>query len=137
MSKLDNMKPNAHSKSTIWGLLKEIFKLIITIGNLGISYIEDWSRVLLKMAINDTKVIDDVGQEYDPTELEESVERAEYFVDEVDKDWQRDMEQDWNGGITNGVTNSYLDNTIAATNPPIYDGVYDDDNDSTNDGDEK
>ena len=124
---------NAHSKSTIWGLLKEIFKLIITIGNLGISYIEDWSRVLLKMAINDTKVIDDVGQEYDPTELEESVERAEYFVDEVDKDWQRDMEQDWNGGITNGVTNSYLDNTIAATNPPIYDGVYDDDND----GDEK
>ena len=129
---------NAHSKSTIWGLLKEIFKLIITIFNLGISYIEDWSRVLLKMAIrsttnNDTKVIDDVGQEYDPTELEESVERAEYFVDEVDKDWQRDMEQDWNGG----VTNSYLDNTIAATNPPIYDGVYDDDNDSTNDGDEK
>jgi hypothetical protein len=131
--------PNAHSKSTIWGLLKEIFKLIITIGNLGISYIEDWSRVLLKSAIDsrDTKVIDDVGQEYDPTELEESVERAEYFVDEVDKDWQRDMEQDWNGGITNGVTNSYLDNTIAATNPPIYDGVYDDDNDSTNDGDEK
>jgi hypothetical protein len=135
MSKLDNMKPNAHSKSTIWGLLKEIFKLIITIFNLGISYIEDWSRVLLKMAIrsttnNDTKVIDDVGQEYDPTELEESVERAEYFVDEVDKDWQRDMEQDWNGG----VTNSYLDNTIAATNPPIYDVVYDDDD---NDGDEK
>ena len=133
MSRHDNMKhtPNAHSKSTIWGLLKEIFKLIITIGNLGISYIEDWSRVLLKSAIDsrDTKVIDDVGQEYDPTELEESVERAEYFVDEVDKDWQRDMEQDWNGG----VTNSYLDNTIAATNPPIYDGVYDDDND----GDEK
>ena len=67
MSKLDNIKPNrsttnAHSKSTIRSLLKEIFKLIITIGNLGISYIEDWSRVLLKSAIDsrDTKVIDDV-----------------------------------------------------------------------------
>ena len=112
--------PNAHSKSTIWGLLKEIFKLIITIFNLGISYIEDWSRVLLKMAIrsttnNDTKVIDDVGQEYDPTELEESVERAEYFVDEIDKDW--------NGGNTN---------TTNIKKKPIYDGVYDD-----NDGDIK
>jgi len=128
MSKLDNMKhsssnglrPNAHSKSTIRSLLKEIFKLIITIGNLGISYIEDWSRVLLKMAINDTngqrpKVIDDVGQEYDPTELEESVERAEYFVDEIDKDW--------NGGNTN---------TTNIKKKPIYDGVYDD-----NDGDIK
>ena len=133
MSKLDNMKhsssnglrPNAHSKSTIRSLLKEIFKLIITIGNLGISYIEDWSRVLLKSAIrsttnNDTngqrpKVIDDVGQEYDPTELEESVERAEYFVDEIDKDW--------NGGNTN---------TTNIKKKPIYDGVYDD-----NDGDIK
>jgi len=134
MSKLDNMKhsssnglrPNAHSKSTIRSLLKEIFKLIITIGNLGISYIEDWSRVLLKSAIDsrDTngqrpKVIDDVGQEYDPTELEESVERAEYFVDEIDKDW--------NGGITNGNTN-----TTNIKKKPIYDGVYDD-----NDGDIK
>jgi len=125
MSKLDNMKhsssnglrPNAHSKSTIRSLLKEIFKLIITIGNLGISYIEDWSRVLLKSAIDsrDTKVIDDVGQEYDPTELEESVERAEYFVDEIDKDW--------NGGNTN---------TTNIKKKPIYDGVYDD-----NDGDIK
>ena len=115
---------NAHSKSTIRSLLKEIFKLIITIGNLGISYIEDWSRVLLKSAINDTnglhrrsrpKVIDDVGQEYDPTELEESVERAEYFVDEIDKDW--------NGGNTN---------TTNIKKKPIYDGVYDD-----NDGDIK
>lgn len=125
MSKLDNMKhsssnglrPNAHSKSTIRSLLKEIFKLIITIGNLGISYIEDWSRVLLKSAIDSptSKVIDDVGQEYDPTELEESVERAEYFVDEIDKDW--------NGGNTN---------TTNIKKKPIYDGVYDD-----NDGDIK
>ena len=118
MSKLDNIKPNrsttnAHSKSTIRSLLKEIFKLIITIGNLGISYIEDWSRVLLKSAIDsrDTKVIDDVD---DPFELEESIERAEYFsvydqVDEIDKDW--------NGGI----------NTTNIKKNPIYDGIYDDD----------
>ena len=113
MSKLDNIKPNrsttnAHSKSTIRSLLKEIFKLIITIGNLGISYIEDWSRVLLKSAIDsrDTKVIDDVD---DPFELEECVERAEYFVDEIDKDW-------------NGDTN-----TTNIKKKPIYDGIYDDD----------
>jgi hypothetical protein len=121
MSKLDNIKPNrsttnAHSKSTIRSLLKEIFKLIITIGNLGISYIEDWSRVLLKSAIDsrDTKVIDDVD---DPFELEECVERAEYFsvydqVDEIDKDW-------------NGDTN-----TTNIKKNPIYDGIYDDDDDS-------
>ena len=121
MSKLDNIKPNrsttnAHSKSTIRSLLKEIFKLIITIGNLGISYIEDWSRVLLKSAIDsrDTKVIDDVD---DPFELEESIERAEYFsvydqVDEIDKDW-------------NGDTN-----TTNIKKKPIYDGIYDDDDDS-------
>jgi len=121
MSKLDNIKPNrsttnAHSKSTIRSLLKEIFKLIITIGNLGISYIEDWSRVLLKSAIDsrDTKVIDDVD---DPFELEESIERAEYFsvydqVDEIDKDW-------------NGDTN-----TTNIKKNPIYDGIYDDDDDS-------
>jgi len=121
MSKLDNIKPNrsttnAHSKSTIGSLLKEIFKLIITIGNLGISYIEDWSRVLLKSAIDsrDTKVIDDVD---DPFELEECVERAEYFsvydqVDEIDKDW-------------NGDTN-----TTNIKKKPIYDGIYDDDDDS-------
>ena len=116
MSKLDNIKPNAHSKSTIGSLLKEIFKLIITIGNLGISYIEDWSRVLLKSAIDsrDTKVIDDVD---DPFELEESIERAEYFsvydqVDEIDKDW-------------NGDTN-----TTNIKKNPIYDGIYDDDDDS-------
>ena len=44
MSRHDNMKPNAHSNTTIWSLLKDIFKLIITIGNLGISYIEDWLK---------------------------------------------------------------------------------------------
>lgn len=108
MSRHDNM--NAHSNTTIWSLLKDIFKLIITIGNLGISYIEDWLKVLLKMAIS----------KENPTELEESIKRAEYFIDEYGDEYEIEIQESWNGGETNTSTTN-------GNKAPIYDGVYDDD----------
>ena len=78
-----------------------------------VSYIEDFSREILNLAIS---------QESNTplSEVDESRERAINFVDEWNDDevedmgdWQRDMEQDWNGGSTNTHLN----------NKPIYDGV--------------
>lgn len=101
----------SNHKPTIGSLLNEIMGLLWIVVKICVSYIEDFTREILNLAISqDTNT--------PLSEDEESIERAVNFVDEVDGDWQRDMEQDynnWNGGDTNPHLN----------NKPIFDGVMD------------
>ena len=105
-----------NSNTTIGSLMKEIGSLLFVLGRLIISYLEEWVRVFLNLAIS--KPV--------PSEQEESIQRAIHFADGFhDGDWERDMEQEyieeevnehyntqWNGGSTN-------------TGSVTYDGVMD------------
>ena len=103
-----------HSNTTIGSLLREIGSLLFVLMKLIISYLEEWVRVFLNLAISKPT----------PSEQEESIERAIHFADGFhDGDWERDMEQEtgrnhWNGGKTN-----YNRNGIN------YDGMMDEVND--------
>ena len=66
--------------------MKEIGSLLFVLGRLIISYLEEWVRVFLNLAIS--KPV--------PSEQEESIERAIHFADGFhDGDWERDMEQEY------------------------------------------
>ena len=111
-----NHKPTP--RPTIGSLLNEIMGLLKILITICLSYIEDFTREILNLAISHDTI---------QSEHEEGRERAVHFADGFhDGDWQRDMEQDysnepnvnWNGGDTNKVR---------STTKLIYDGVYDDD----------
>jgi len=100
---------NVNHKPTIGSLTKEIMGLVWILIKICVSYIEDFTREILNLAISqDTNT--------PLSEEDESRERAVHFADGFhDGDWQRDMEQDWNGGSTNPHLN----------HKPIYDGRMD------------
>lgn len=109
---------NANHKPTIGSLLNEIMGLLWIVVKISLSHIEDFIREILNLAISqDTNT--------PLSEDEESIERAVNFVDsyesldEVDGDWQRDMEQDYNNNWNGGDTNPHLNHK------PIYDGRMD------------
>ncbi len=107
---MSNHKPTP--RPTIGSLTKEIMGLVWIIIKICVSYIEDFTREILNLAISQDTI---------QSEHEESRERAVHFADGFhDGDWQGDdiskdiyMEQDWNGGSTNSHLNS----------KPIYDGL--------------
>ena len=107
---------NANHKPTIGSLMKEIMGLLWIIVKIIMSYIEDFTREILNLAISQDTI---------QSEHEESRERAVHFADGFhDGDWQRDMEQDYNDVNWNGgSTNTHLNNSPMAK--PIYDGRMD------------
>lgn len=105
---------NANHKPTIGSLTKEIMGLLWILVKICLSYIEDFTREILNLAISQDTI---------QSEHEESRERAVHFADGFhDGDWQRDMEQDtidglWNGGSTGSVNDKDI----------IYDGIMGED----------
>ena len=101
-------------KPTIGSLTKEIMGLVWILIKICLSYIEDFTREILNLAISHDTI---------QSEHEESRERAVHFADGFhDGDWQRDMEQDtpnglWNGGSTGSVNDKDI----------IYDGIMGED----------
>jgi hypothetical protein len=81
---------NVNHKPTIGSLTKEIMGLVWILIKICVSYIEDFTREILNLAIShDTNT--------PLSEGEERRERAVHVADgNHDGDWQRDMEQDWN-----------------------------------------
>ena len=106
----------SNHKPTIGSLTKEIMGLLWILIKICVSYIEDFTREILNLAISH-----DTNNHL--SEEDESRERAVHFADGFhDGDWQRDMEQDtidglWNGGSTGSVNDKDI----------IYDGIMGED----------